>query len=762
MSAPDAAQGSRDRLRARLFRGAALCAVLCLAAALRFYGSPLYHPDEHLVVVQAFYMPRYKFEPTNFNYPSFYPTLLAAVYKYLPSFGKGIIGTRIYPEDVIGRTPFYQLQARFITAILGTCTVFLVYLIGRSLGWPYAGLAGAALLAVSLNHVENSHYATVDVPMAFNATVAFLFACLHYRRGGAAWALLGGIFCGLAIGTKYNGALILAPFFLCLAAVAVRRGGLRGALGALAGVAAVPYGFLLACPYFLSMHAKYLDELRSQIHIYAGGFPAYDDTVGFPNWLWNALYLARSGMGLLPALLALAGCAMLLLSGGIAGWIAACFPVLYYAYISHQAVRITRNLAVLIPFLCLAAGYALWRAGSRVRRGRGGAAGASILVAAALAQPLVLSCRYALMMGRPDPREMALEWARTHMPRGSKVAVDFMYGPQFPADTYALTTQDLGGRLLSWYLDQGYDYIVTSSGFYAHWCPAANPALAAIYPELERDFARVAVFPGNELGISQADYAVSTRPDIAVYDLRLPRYAAARITEPAGGSAVSRPACRVRWTYADDSGGGPQSAYHLRAERKRAGTIFAEGEDLLARQGGLGGWSRQSHIPGYSGGGFIAASRNAPPFRGSIRVEEGGTYTLWAHQDCGMGGRTSITLGGITAQMKERYPNDWLWERLGACALGEGEQTLVIDHAGEGQTVIDSLVLAADPSFDPARDGAWVVALDTGEVVSPETESSPSLFSDMDPGEYRVRIRARTARGRWGIWSAPVTFRLVP
>ena len=127
-----------------------------------------------------------------------------------------------------------------------------------------------------------------------------------------------------------------------------------------------------------------------------------------------------------------------------------------------------------------------------------------------------------------------------------------------------------------------------------------------------------------------------------------------------------------------------------------------------------------------------------------------------------MGGRTSITLGGITAQMKERYPNDWLWERLGACALGEGEQTLVIDHAGEGQTVIDSLVLAADPSFDPARDGAWVVALDTGEVVSPETESSPSLFSDMDPGEYRVRIRARTARGRWGIWSAPVTFRLVP
>lgn len=757
MAAPDAAQGSRERLRARLFRGAALCAVLCLASALRFYGSPFFHPDEHLTIEQAKFMPAQHYMPGVFNYPSLYPMLLAFVRQHRPSLGTGLHGawaTRVIAPD--------RLQARSVTALLGTLTVLVVYLCGAALGWPLAGLAGAAFLAVSLNHVENSHYATVDVPMAFNATLAFLFTCLHYRRGGAAWALLGGIFCGLAIGTKYNGAVILAPFFLCLAVVAVRRGGLRGALGALAGVAAVPYGFLLACPYFLSMHAKYLEELRCQVHLYAGGFPGYDDSVGPPNWAWNALYLARSGMGLLPGLLALAGCAMLLLSGGVAGWIAACFPVCYYAFISHQAVRITRSLTVLIPFLCLAAGYALWRAGSRVRRGRGGTAGASLLAALALAQPLLLSCRYALMMGRPDPREMALEWARTHMPRGSKIAVDFTYGPQFPEDTYALTTQQLGSRPLAWYLDEGYDFIVTSTGFYPHWCPEANPAIALIYSELANDFTRVALFPGNELGISQGDYAVSMRSTIAVYDLRLPRYAAARITQPAAGSAVARPVRQVRWTYSDDSGGGPQSAYHLRAERKRAGTIFTEGEDLLARRDPLGGWSRQSHIPGYSGEGFIAAPRNAPPLRSALHIGAGGTYTLWVHHDCTPGGKTRISLGGLVAQTSERPPNEWLWERLGAVSLGEGEHALVIDHVGEGYTVIDSLVLAADPSFDPARDGAWVIALDTDEVASAEAAAAPESFAGADPGEYRVRVRVRNARGRWGVWSEPVTFRLAP
>ncbi|MEJ2744793.1 MAG: phospholipid carrier-dependent glycosyltransferase, partial [bacterium] len=321
----------------RLLHVVALIVILGVSAALRFYGSPLYHPDEHYVVVQAHYMPHSKFRPTNFNYPSFYPTILAVVYKYMPNLGKGLIGKRIYPEDALKNTPFYQMQARFITALLGTFTVFLVYLIGNSLGWPYAGLAGAAFLAVSLNHVENSHFATVDVPMTFNATLAFLFSCLHYRSGRPAWALLGGVFCGITIGTKYNAAPILLPLLFSTICVAVRKRTFRAWWAVIGGMAIVPLGFLIANPYFPIIPMSYIEKLRSQMRVYSGRFPGYDDFIGPSNWIWNAAYLARAGMGLLPMILAVLGAIMLIISQKCKGILIVCFPLFYYAFISSQS-----------------------------------------------------------------------------------------------------------------------------------------------------------------------------------------------------------------------------------------------------------------------------------------------------------------------------------------------------------------------------------------------------------------------------------------
>ena len=134
-----------------LSHGVALLIILGTALTLRIYGTTRFHPDEYQIIVRGKQMVSdSRYVPTRLNYPSFYPMLQGIVSKYLPNLGRGIYGKEA-ERDV----RHDALRARFVTAILGTLTVLLVYLIGCSLGWPLAGLAGAAFLAVTFNHVEN-------------------------------------------------------------------------------------------------------------------------------------------------------------------------------------------------------------------------------------------------------------------------------------------------------------------------------------------------------------------------------------------------------------------------------------------------------------------------------------------------------------------------------------------------------------------------------------------------------------------------------
>lgn len=747
-----------------ILRIAALIVILGVSAGLRFYGSPLYHPDEHYVVVQAYYMPQTKFKPTNFNYPSFYPNLLAVVYKYAPAMGKGII-KKICPSDAIGNHPFYQIQARLITALLGTLTVFIVYLTGIALGWPYAGLAGAAFLAVSLNHVENSHFATVDAPMTFNAALAFLFSCLHYRSSRRLWAFLGGAFCGITIGTKYNAVPILIPFLFSMTCVAFRKRTLRAWWTVMGGMAAVPLGFLIANPYFITMPMSYINQLRIQMKVYSGRFPGYDDFTGPPNFIWNALYLARAGMGMLPTVLAMLGAIMLLVSQRGKGALIVCFPLFYYALISRQTIRVTRNLNVLTPFLALIAGYALCRIAlfmlNRLQKRRLAAAAAiGAFTIAALWHPWCMSYRYARMMGRIDPRTLAVEWAKSNIPKGSKIAMDFMYGPLFSNEAYRIFSWQLDQFPLSWFLDKNFDYVVTTSGYYMHWAPENNPKGAMLYQCLKNGFQDVAVFAGNDLGIDQCYYAVSTRPTITVYDLHKPRYSAASVINPRDGSSATRSSCEIRWSFTDGDSANRQKAYRLQVERRLGDTRVIEAEALLDKARSRARWERQVDFQECRGDGLLVSSINPTPLESSLNVEKAGDYSCWVRFNWQRHTTTKITIGAASKAPAGNGREQWQWELLGRFPLTAGENKITIEHSGARPAFFDSFVLSADPAFNPDKDPFWAPAIDTGEVASAETYVPPSRLGTLTPGTYRTRVMAESATGRWGRWSPYAEFTL--
>ncbi|MFJ7155954.1 dolichyl-phosphate-mannose--protein mannosyltransferase [Streptomyces sp. NPDC101118] len=153
-----------------------------------------------------------------------------------PPVGKWVIGLG---EWMFGFTPFGW---RFMTALLGTLSVLMLCRIGRRLfRSTFLGCLAGALLAVDGLHLVMSRTALLDLVLMFFVLAAFGALLIDRDRararladalpvddegrtrpdahiaetlplGWRPWRLVAGVCLGLAFGTKWNGAVVLAFF----------------------------------------------------------------------------------------------------------------------------------------------------------------------------------------------------------------------------------------------------------------------------------------------------------------------------------------------------------------------------------------------------------------------------------------------------------------------------------------------------------------------------------------------------------------------
>ena len=249
--------------------GIVMAALLIAGLALRLwgidFGDPLVvHPDEPVVAGRALGMLKQGWiDPPE---PYFYPTVFQ--YLLLPAFGLHYVqglstGTWTDLRDVSGLEFSFYLVARVHSAILGTLTILLVYLIARRL-WPtargrWAGVAAAAFLTFSFNHVRWSHFAVTDAAMTFFVMLAFLAIISVLHIGSMRSYLVAGFLVGIACATKYNALPIV---FVFVAAHFLARPLTASATPRfLAGLAAIPGGFFVGYPYALLNWPPFLDHL---------------------------------------------------------------------------------------------------------------------------------------------------------------------------------------------------------------------------------------------------------------------------------------------------------------------------------------------------------------------------------------------------------------------------------------------------------------------------------------------------------------------
>lgn len=297
----------RDRLRWRpdlIFWG--VLAVTVVGAAVRFggigWGLPFaLHADEWVVVEGAIDMAqRNSFEPPHFFRPDHLETQLSyiAFQAWAHLFGGGS------PEALfhLDPAPFYAL-ARAVTATLGTAAIVVAYFIGASFSRA-TGLWSAIAIAFFPPFVENSRYATPDIPLVF-AVLLVVLGCVRYIQTET-WPPLVLASAGVALGVtaKYPAlaATVAIAAAVVIASIRSRRFWRIPIRGMAAIAMTVGFTFVLSPSLFTNFSAvrSQLLQQNSTGHLGADGL----------DWGGNAAFYANdflSNSGILLVLFAAVG-----------------------------------------------------------------------------------------------------------------------------------------------------------------------------------------------------------------------------------------------------------------------------------------------------------------------------------------------------------------------------------------------------------------------------------------------------------------------
>jgi 4-amino-4-deoxy-L-arabinose transferase-like glycosyltransferase len=481
-----------------------------------------------------------------FTYPSLYTYLQSGV--FAARFLAGVAADKYTGTgglDALTVKPDFYLWGRILTAILGAGTALLVFLVGSRWYNRRVGLTGGLFLAFFYLHVINSRYITTDAPSAFFAILPFLLILPILKGSEKKWLYLAaGILCGLAIGTKYNNALIILPLVLAHLLGRSPRKWLNWNLP-LAGLGTFA-GFFISSPFIFFHLPNFLTDIAAIINHYQNsGHPGYE---GENNWLF---YLQALGQNNLLALwLGLGGIALAFARHLKQDVTLLAFPLISFLQLSSYKVNFTRNLMPVIPFLAIFAAVALvwlvgialkYLPGTFARYNRFVLAGLSVIV---IVFPAMDIATHANLNVQPTARVRATEYIEKNLPAGSKLYIEPFSVELLPRDNYRLE----GGSALKyppeWYAANGFNYLVLSEAYHKESRTTGKDSVKAAYNalidgprpaglQLEQDFqvngtdkpgARVIILRTTLKAVSRnpQDYQIQRPTDVKLgNDIRL-------------------------------------------------------------------------------------------------------------------------------------------------------------------------------------------------------------------------------------------------
>ena len=493
-----------------------LALVLAAAATLRFWelGHGIPHAiglEEPQIVNRAFQMMRGgTLNPEFFEHGHLHIYLQLAL--SVVRFMAGSMTGEWYSLNEASVHPFY-LWGRGLSALLGTLTVLLVYLAGLRWGARTA-LLSAALVAVLPVHVEYSHLVVPDVLLTFLVALVFLTSLSAAEKGTAAAFAVAGAAAGLAAAARYHGAIAVLMPLTAIAIVSTGRD-IRGrnALATLAGLAG---GFLIAAPYTLVNFPQFLDTFAQLAAANHATPPPAEPAAFYYARAIQAQFAWPRERGAVPltwlpsVAVLVAGFAMAVFRAvkgpGRVRWaVAATAVAAFYTYISARNVLDPRHILPLMPVLCVLGAAAVIAGVSMLRRFELSrqlrTAAIALLTLAILAPASAGAIRFDRGLSRRSTTDLAYDWIRQNLTHRDVVVVEasVLTIPRGVVDGRGIG--ELREKTREEFLEEGVQYLVASSSAYGRYLaqPQTHRAEYLAYARLFSQTREVARFSPNRV-----------------------------------------------------------------------------------------------------------------------------------------------------------------------------------------------------------------------------------------------------------------------
>lgn len=463
-----------------------LLLILVVAGLLRLpgvtYGIPyIYEWDEPSVMNAVIGMlQRGDLSPRFYIYPPFslYLQLLVAKLHFGVLHAQGVLGSpaaiSTVPPDGTSyfwyiSVPTFYVWGRTLALLFSVGSVYLVYRIGQRAFGETQGIIAAAALAVAPGAVYYGSTLRTDSPMTFMVLVAFAFGLAVLDEGRAPHYLLGGLFAGLAVATKYSGFWIIPTVFAAHFISRHRKPLDRRVLLLCVGIVV---GIVAGFPELVLRTGPVLDELR------AARFFRPGQLLGTLVPYWRYLSEGRDGFWFVPrhagfgffsTIFALAGAAV--------GWwlrwrpcaLLLSFLLPYLITVTTQAYVSYQYIVPALPFLALLMGVAVVEGTSRLSDALGRPQARTLLMFTVafvgLAESAQESVHLVSRLRVPDSRVEASRWVRSHATPGSVVAVArdlHWFLPSLESLRPVVATRE--DERLGWLLQHHVDYFVAPVG----------------------------------------------------------------------------------------------------------------------------------------------------------------------------------------------------------------------------------------------------------------------------------------------------------
>jgi len=346
--------------------GLILFFIVIIGFTVRFWGidfglpHPDCRPDELPIINIALKFGTGDLNPHFFRYPSFYMYLLSSIFLLYFLFGritnKYAAVQDFITEAIVNRSNFYLID-RCLSVFAGVATIFITYRICKYLfDDDDTALTSSFFVSLVYLHVRDSHFGVTDVFMTFLVVCSIFYIIKCYREFNIKNYVLAGIFGGLAMSTKYNGFLVIAPMFIVhyLKCVDGKLNFLKLLTDKkiLFFVIFFCVGFLFGTPFAVIDHHKFMVDLLYEFkHLHVG----HSINLGI-GWWYHLKFSLFLGLGWSLLIFGLIGIFFFVRRDKRKALILCSFPLLYYILIGRGFTVFVRYVIPIVPFLCITAG----------------------------------------------------------------------------------------------------------------------------------------------------------------------------------------------------------------------------------------------------------------------------------------------------------------------------------------------------------------------------------------------------------------------